>query len=217
MRHVFKKYILTFASISMTYPNPHKHGASFDIESIRAQHAYEILKDQGLASRTVKGFKSTQSMENSIEGYIAQINPSIDAQAIANEILKISYKYHYDPMFILSVIKTESRFNPKAVGSAGEIGLMQIKPATAEWIVKKYKMTWKGQDALFDPVYNIQVGALYFKYLKKAFKSESKSYINAYNVGQSRLKRSPASVSAEYSYYQKVVGNYLTIYNKMSR
>ena len=30
-----------------------------------------------------------------------------------------------------AVVRVESNFNPKARGSAGEIGLMQIKPATA--------------------------------------------------------------------------------------
>src|SRR5690606_17650474 len=59
-----------------------------------------------------------------------------------------------------AVIMVESSYRPDARGAAGEVGLMQIKPATARM------MGFKGSTkALYDPETNIKYG---MKYLAKA-------------------------------------------------
>lgn len=64
-----------------------------------------------------------------------------------------------DPRLALAIAYTESRFNPKVPrGEAGEVGLMQIKPATAA------EMGFSMQDIL-TPEKNIEAG---IKYLKQA-------------------------------------------------
>ena len=55
-----------------------------------------------------------------------------------------------------AVITIESNYRPNIVGSAGEIGLMQIKPATARMM--GYSGSAKG---LFDPDTNIKYGMKY--------------------------------------------------------
>ncbi len=60
----------------------------------------------------------------------------------------------------LAVVQVESNFNPRARGRAGEVGLMQIKPATARAI--GYKGSIK---ALYDPHTNLAWG---MKYLAEA-------------------------------------------------
>ena len=59
-----------------------------------------------------------------------------------------------------AVVTIESHYNPRAKGLAGEVGLMQIKPATARGI--GYKGTTR---ALYDPETNLRWG---MKYLGKA-------------------------------------------------
>ena len=59
-----------------------------------------------------------------------------------------------------AVITIESRYNPRARGQAGEVGLMQIKPSTARAI--GYKGSIK---ALYDPDTNLKWG---MKYLGEA-------------------------------------------------
>ncbi len=217
MKMNFKKSIIGLVLINVGCQMANYKTNQNDIERIRLHHSREILMSNPQSYKKLKKFDNERKIRKSIEAYIESKNSKLDAEEIAEALIQVSYDYHYDPMFILSVITTESQFNPSTVGKAGEIGLMQIKPDTAEWIMKKYKKPWKGRAALFDPVYNIQVGALYFKYLKKTLKSDSKLYINAYNVGINNLSRYPASATVHYPYYKKVVGNYLTIYNKMSR
>ncbi len=217
MRLILKKAIFSIVLMTASCQMTNNKTSQYDIEKIRLQHSREILMANSQSYKKLKKFDSEKKIRKSIEAYIESNNSKLDADEVADVLIQVSYDYHYDPMFILSVIATESQFNPNTVGKAGEIGLMQIKPDTAEWIMKKYKKPWKGRAALYDPVYNIQVGALYFKYLKKTLKSDSKLYINAYNVGINNLNRYPASMTVHYPYYKKVVGNYLTIYNKMSR
>ena len=51
--------------------------------------------------------------------------------AYDSAIVKASALYGVDARLIRAVIWKESRFNPKCVGKAGEIGLMQVTPAAA--------------------------------------------------------------------------------------
>ena len=60
----------------------------------------------------------------------------------------------------LAVVQVESNFNPRARGQAGEVGLMQIKPATARLI--GYRGSVK---ALYNPDTNLAWG---MKYLAEA-------------------------------------------------
>ena len=63
-----------------------------------------------------------------------------------------------DPRLVKSVIAAESEFTAKAVSPAGALGLMQVMPATANW------MGIAGA-SLFDPEENIRAGTSYLSYL----------------------------------------------------
>ena len=56
------------------------------------------------------------------------------SREIAMAIIEASETYKVDPFLLLGMIEVESRYNVHAVGTQGELGLMQIKPATAQWI-----------------------------------------------------------------------------------
>ncbi len=72
-----------------------------------------------------------------------------DYQGLAD---KYATKYGLDKSIVRSVIQTESSWNPFAVGTSGEKGLMQIMPATAKML---------GLDNGFDPEANIEAGTRY--------------------------------------------------------
>ncbi|WEX11341.1 transglycosylase SLT domain-containing protein [Chelativorans sp. AA-79] len=87
-----------------------------------------------------------------------------------------------------AVISVESNYRPSARGSAGEIGLMQIKPATARMM--GYSGSAKG---LYEPETNIKYG---MKYLGKAFKlggGNTCSAILKYNAGHAAKRMNPIS------------------------
>lgn len=61
-----------------------------------------------------------------------------------------------DPLLLVAMMAIESSFNPKAESHMGAQGLMQVIP---RWHMDKIGED-AGVDALFDPVFNVQVGTL---------------------------------------------------------
>ena len=49
-----------------------------------------------------------------------------------SQIRQAALKYNVSPALVKAVIWRESRFKPKARGSVGEVGLMQIRELTAQ-------------------------------------------------------------------------------------
>lgn len=144
--------------------------------------------------------------------------------SLTEAIIKESAEFGFDPIFIFSIIKTESMFNPNARGSAGEIGLMQIKPDTAKWIADKFDVDWKGDGALYDPVYNVKIGIRYFSLLRSKFGKTAFYYIPAYNMGPQNvrnIRRDLASETeikdVEFAYSKKVMANYKSTYRTLTR
>jgi soluble lytic murein transglycosylase-like protein len=87
-----------------------------------------------------------------------------------------------------AVITVESNYRPNVRGSAGEIGLMQIKPSTARYM--GYTGSAKG---LFDPEINIKFG---MKYLAKAHRlggGTTCGTILKYNAGHAAKRMNPVS------------------------
>ena len=64
-------------------------------------------------------------------GYPAPGVTSLKTSVYSGLIQTYAKQYGVPVDLAHAVIKVESNFNPKARGSAGEVGLMQIKPATA--------------------------------------------------------------------------------------
>lgn len=100
-----------------------------------------------------------------------------------NDIKK--YAKHCNPIIILSIIKEESHFNPKAQSPVGAKGLMQLMPQTANEIANSYGIS----NNLFDPHTNIRLGSLYYSQIKRNLNNKDISAIMAYNGGASSVVR----------------------------
>jgi Soluble lytic murein transglycosylase and related regulatory proteins (some contain LysM/invasin domains) len=87
-----------------------------------------------------------------------------------------------------AVVQVESNFRPTVKGSAGEIGLMQIKPATAR------QMGYEGPDhGLFDPETNIRYGMKYLAGAHDRGDGKVCGTILKYNAGHAAKKMNPVS------------------------
>ncbi|RWC45181.1 transglycosylase SLT domain-containing protein [Mesorhizobium sp.] len=89
-----------------------------------------------------------------------------------------------------AVIKIESNYRPNIVGSAGEIGLMQIKPATARMM--GYSGSAKG---LFDPDTNIKYGMKYLAMARSLGGGTTCGTILKYNAGHAATRMNPVSAA----------------------
>ncbi|MCD2181762.1 lytic transglycosylase domain-containing protein [Rhizobium sp. GN54] len=87
-----------------------------------------------------------------------------------------------------AVVRVESNFNPKARGSAGEIGLMQIKPATARML--GYRGGAKG---LYNPETNIKWGMKYLAMAHELGGGTTCGTILKYNAGHAAKRMNPVS------------------------
>jgi soluble lytic murein transglycosylase len=134
---------------------------------------------------------------------------------ITRSILNESSKYNFDPIFVAAIIKTESSYNPSAIGGVGEIGLMQIRPETAKWIARKMKIPFSHQNDLKDPVKNIQIGVAYMDYLREKFPAKSYRYIAAYNMGPKNVRRLLAQDKKPKEYPDRIYNNYNDTYKRM--
>ncbi len=87
-----------------------------------------------------------------------------------------------------AVIQIESNFRPTVRGSAGEIGLMQVKPATARL------MGYRGSDyGLFDPETNIRYGMKYLAGAQARGNGKICGTILKYNAGHGATRMNPVS------------------------
>ncbi|MBB2685066.1 lytic transglycosylase domain-containing protein [Rhizobium sophoriradicis] len=105
-------------------------------------------------------------------------------------ISKYANQYNVPVALATAVIRIESNFNPNARGSHGEIGLMQIKPATARMM--GYSGSAKG---LFDPETNIKYGMKYLAAAHDLGGGETCNTILKYNAGHGATRMNPVSKS----------------------
>ncbi len=99
-------------------------------------------------------------------------------------VKQTAIEFNLEESLIMSIIKVESGFNPKAKSNKGAIGLMQLTPSTAEYIKEMLKIE---SFDLFDEKTNIRFGGYYVRYLMSKFKSK-KTAIIAYNAGEGNVR-----------------------------
>lgn len=119
--------------------------------------------------------------------------------------LLLSEHHQVDPFWVLSVMWTESHFNPTAKSSVGANGLMQLMPKTKAWLYNKYRRSGKklvvenelinlnffynnqipAGDLQFHKLklVNIELGVIYLKYLLEKFDFDHRLATVAYNMG----------------------------------
>lgn len=100
-------------------------------------------------------------------------------------IQRYAQEYEIDELLVLSVIKTESNFDNRALSSAGAKGLMQITDETFEWLQSKTGEEYS-PEALYEPEVNIRYGTYYLSLLLKQFEIRDTA-LAAYNAGPGRV------------------------------
>jgi soluble lytic murein transglycosylase len=94
-----------------------------------------------------------------------------------------------DPDLLQSLIREESRFNPRARSATGALGLAQLMPATARQVAASLQMPKVTEQMLLQPADNIRLGATYLGQLLTHFEGNTAFAVAAYNAGPSAVER----------------------------
>jgi soluble lytic murein transglycosylase len=212
---------MTFIASAMMLPAFVNYNRAPNLTTVdhaeRLQYARQVLSNKEYLAYA---FKSTENGE--IESYIVNQFEKAFPQASqgsiyawVNTLINEANRAGLDPLFVVAIIQQESRFKSDIVGRHGEIGLMQIRPKTAEWIAKKSNVVWSSGQDLFNPDVNIKIGILYLSYLNKKFKNAQHSTA-AYNMGPRNVKRIIASNRVPTIYHSQVYRHYKSFYKEIS-
>lgn len=108
-------------------------------------------------------------------------------------------RYGLDPYLLAAVIHQESRFEARAVSSAGARGLMQLMPDTARRLAGVRRLNL---ERLFEPEFNIRLGTRFLGELRERFGGELEAILAGYNAGGTRVaqwrRQWPAREPAEF-------------------
>lgn len=112
----------------------------------------------------------------------------VEREGVARELVVAEAEHGISVLFSLALIEQESRFDPRAKGPTGSLGLMQLQPVTAREVARQHALAWQSDRTLFDPVQNVRLGLAYLAALRAKFGSTDHA-MAAYNIGPNALRR----------------------------
>ncbi|MCL6456876.1 MAG: lytic transglycosylase domain-containing protein [Gorillibacterium sp.] len=111
--------------------------------------------------------------------YPIQYRSQIEAAAKENGL---------DPLFVAAVIRVESNYQADSKSHKGALGIMQIMPDTATWLLSMDDVLKNERDKdLTDPEVNIKLGTRYLRYLNDRFEDNNLVVAASYNAGHGKV------------------------------
>jgi soluble lytic murein transglycosylase len=95
---------------------------------------------------------------------------------------------HLDPALVAAVIYAETKFDART-SPAGAEGLMQLEPATAEFLARRSGGVGFQVSDLNNPATNIAYGTYYLRYLLDQYHGNLVEALAAYNGGETNVDR----------------------------
>lgn len=145
---------------------------------------YREAREAGLESLCLELAVANRDLFDGREDYIEFLYPF----AFGHEVDEGSDKQRLPPEMVLAVIREESRFDENVISPAGAWGLMQIMPATGDWIGGKLGRRDISESDLRDPGFNIDAGCWYLRFLLDRAEGSIVATLAAYNAGHGRMR-----------------------------
>jgi len=95
-------------------------------------------------------------------------------------------RYDIDPLLLFSLIRHESLFDTYATAAAGEKGLTQVIPPTAQYIADELNWPNYQHSDLFRPYAGIEFGAFFLAENLRRFDDNAQAALAGYNAGPGR-------------------------------
>jgi soluble lytic murein transglycosylase len=104
-------------------------------------------------------------------------------------VIENSFRNGVPPHLVYAMMRQESRFDLKAVSSAGAMGLMQLMPATGDHVAGHLGFPRGGHERLFVPEINLTFGIWYAADLLSRTDGDLLMMLSAYNAGLGNARR----------------------------
>ncbi|WP_247649413.1 lytic transglycosylase domain-containing protein [Labrenzia sp. THAF82] len=152
-------------------------------------HIIETDKSEKTTKKSKASTAKAKSTAKSTKNAKAKTSKKSASRSSYTSLIRKAAAKHGVPVKIAkAVVEVESNFNPRARGRAGEVGLMQIKPATARGI--GYRGSTK---ALYDPATNLEWGMKYLAGAHQKAGGDLCGTILRYNAGHYAKRMNPVS------------------------
>jgi soluble lytic murein transglycosylase-like protein len=168
--------------------------------------AREVVDGRPLRLEKVIGADGSERLAVGVEFNLVSDHVEVRARKFHPLALRYAEKQALDPALVMSIMHTESVFNPRARSRTPAYGLMQLVPqgggseAYRALYGRKRDLTPR---YLYDPKNNIELGTTYFNILKNRYMGEildptSRTYcaVAAYNAGPSNVGRAFVAVKS---------------------
>ena len=164
----------------------------YALRPMRSALTQAVALNRGSASR-----ESIYAVEVLMKSVPSDYYPEL-LPLILRQLLYPRYFFHYiqedaqkhgaDPTLVLSIMREESRFNPRAKSAAAARGLLQFIISTARDIGRNIGLVDISPQDLYDPRVIISLGAKYIAELSEEFERNHYRVAAAYNAGPKQVE-----------------------------
>ena len=148
--------------------------------SPRIERAAQLAQRLGVYARAIHAAHRTRSEHDYSLRYLAPYRDRIEPNARQRDL---------DTGWVYGLMRQESRFVTAARSGVGAQGLMQIMPATGQWVAGKLGMKGYNVGWLQDPDTNVMLGTTYMRMVLEGLDNHPVLASAAYNAGPGRAKR----------------------------
>ncbi len=121
------------------------------------------------------------------------------------EMHTILQQHALDEAWVYGLIRQESRFIANIKSHAGAMGLMQVMPATAQWVAKQIGLQDFRSSLAVEINTNLKLGTYYLKQMLTSFDDQPLLASAAYNAGPGRAKRWRDTKTLEGAVYAETI------------
>jgi soluble lytic murein transglycosylase len=161
---------------------PQRHASTYFLAELSAQNNHQLA-----AFRYLNQIVSTLTPAQ-IRGLPRAFWTLLYPKTFWDHITPPATHHDLSPYLVLSVIRQESAFNPRAFSRAGARGLMQLIPSTARIVARQTRVRRFNLHMLFEPGANIQLGTHYYSRQLQQFDRNPVFALAAYNAGPHRVE-----------------------------
>ncbi len=142
--------------------------------------AAEVARRNGLYDRAINTANRTVSKHDFNLRFLSPHRQSLK---------KILQQHALDEAWVYGLIRQESRFIADIKSHAGAVGLMQLMPATSQWVAKQLGIQNFRQHLVTDVNTNLRLGTYYLKHVLSTLDNQPLLASAAYNAGPGRARR----------------------------